>query len=58
MTGVVFTVQALDTDATLSTVTTFTYSIVLGNDQINGGDSFSVDSTGKDFGLPSLMGCE
>ncbi|KAI6657182.1 Hedgling [Oopsacas minuta] len=43
-TGVVFTVQAEDTDHPLI-ATTFTYSIIFGNDQIGGLDSFTIDPT-------------
>ncbi|KAI6657176.1 Protocadherin-15 [Oopsacas minuta] len=45
MSGVINTLQAMDTDDVLSIPTTFTYSIVYGNNLINGLHSFAIDPT-------------
>ena len=44
-TGVVFTIQAIDIDGPLPVPTTFAYSIIYGNQQLNGIDSFSINPT-------------
>ena len=48
ITGIIVTLNAMDTDGTLSVPTTFTYSIIYGNNLIGGSHSFAIDpSSGK-----------